>query len=103
MKHSVRLLSPDLRSEVDFSPQRANFVSHLSVYYACCFPCTLDDLALGQPKFYWQVLFPSCNFKICGMLNNSSLGIYIIFLCSFLIYSFHVTVLILVILSSICF
>lgn len=86
-----------------FSSACKFWITSLSVYYACCFPCTLDDLALGQPKFYWQVLFPSCNFKICGMLNNSSLGIYIIFLCSFLIYSFHVTELILVILSSICF
>jgi len=73
-----------------------------------CLLCLLFSLYSGwlgpwSAKFYWQVLWPSCNFKNCGMLNNSCLGIYIIFLCSFLIYSFHVTVSILVILSSFCF
>lgn len=46
MKHSVRLLSPDLRSEVDFSPQRANFVSHLSL---CIMPVVFLVLWMTWP------------------------------------------------------
>lgn len=43
MKHSVHLLSPDLRSEADFSPQRANFVPHLSH----CVLCLLFSMYFG--------------------------------------------------------
>lgn len=71
MKHSVHLLSPDLRSEADFSPQHANFVSHLSVYYAYCFPCTLDDLALGLPNSIGKSFYQDVILKIvaCSIIH----------------------------------
>lgn len=82
MKHSVHLLSPDLRSEAVFVLHDVQILYHIIVivYYAYCFPCTLDAFALGLPIFYWREVLPSCNFNNSGMLNNSSLGIYILFM-----------------------